>query len=200
MQAESLRDIMPDYSVRIAGDNLIYSAAHFIMLPGGICEPLHGHNYRVAVELSGPLDDFDCVIDFLALLQIMKSILAELDHAVLLPTRHPAIRVSAGDEEVEVRFDTRRWVFPRAECRLLPLASTTVELMANHLAQRLLETLTAPRVCPAAAGADRTGRVARLLGCLRNNPKMSGALLRTVGRDKRRALLRQVRIIPSRAQ
>jgi len=134
---------MPDYSVRIAGDNLIYSAAHFIMLPGGICEPLHGHNYRVAVELSGPLDKIDCVIDFLSLLQIMKSILAGLDHAVLLPTRHAEIQVSAGEDEVEVRFGPRRWVFPRAECRLLPIASTTVERMANYLAQQLLETLTA---------------------------------------------------------
>src|SRR5271157_829155 len=134
---------MPDYSVRIAGDNLIYSAAHFIMLPGGICEPLHGHNYRVAVELSGPLDKIDCVIDFLSLLQIMKSILAGLDHAVLLPTRHAEIQVSAGEDEVEVRFGPRRWVFPRAECRLLPIASTTVERMANYLAQQLLETLAA---------------------------------------------------------
>ena len=134
---------MPDYSARIAGDNLIYSAAHFIMLPDGVCEPLHGHNYRVAVELGGPLDETDCVIDFLALLQIMKSIVAELDHAVLLPTRHPAIQVSAGKDEVEVRFGTRRWVFPQAECRLLPLVSTTVELMAGYLAQRLLDTLAA---------------------------------------------------------
>ena len=132
---------MPDYSVRIAGDNLIFSAAHFIMLPGGICEPLHGHNYRVAVELSGPLDEIDCVIDFLALLQIMKSILAEIDHAVLLPTRHAVIQVSAGEDEVEVRFGMRRWVFPRAECRLLAVTSTTVELMAQYLAGRLLETL-----------------------------------------------------------
>ena len=132
---------MSEYSVRIAGDNLIYSAAHFIMLPGGICEPLHGHNFRVAVELSGPLDEGGCVIDFLVLLEIMKSILAEVDHAVLLPARHPAIQVSAGVAEVEVRFAARRWVFPRPECRLLPVVSTTVELMADYLAQRLLAVL-----------------------------------------------------------
>jgi len=135
--------MMAVYSVRIAGDNLIYSAAHFIMLPGGICEPLHGHNYRTSVEISGRLDDSGCVVDFLALHHIMKSILAGLDHAVLLPTQHPAIRVSNHDQEVEVRFEARRWVFPRSECRLLPLAGTTVELMANHLAQRLLEALAA---------------------------------------------------------
>ncbi len=60
---------MPDYSVRIAGDKLIYSSAHFIVLPGGICEPLHGHNYRASVDLGGPLDETDCVIDFAAVLR-----------------------------------------------------------------------------------------------------------------------------------
>ena len=134
---------MPDYSVRIAGDNLIFSAAHFIILPGGICEPLHGHNYRVAVEIGGPLDALDCVIDFVVLLEIMKAILAELDHAVLLPAQHSAIRVSAGEDEVEVRFGPRRWVFPRGECRLLPVAGTTVERMADYLVRRLREALAA---------------------------------------------------------
>jgi 6-pyruvoyltetrahydropterin/6-carboxytetrahydropterin synthase len=132
---------MPEYSVRIAGEKLIYSAAHFIVLPGGICEPLHGHNYRAAVYLVGPLDETDCVIDFGAVLEAMKSILAEIDHAVLLPAQSSQIRVAAGEREVEVRFGDRRWVFPREECRLLPVASTTVELMANYLAERLLERL-----------------------------------------------------------
>ena len=139
---------MPDYSVRIAGDNLVYSAAHFVVLPGGICEPLHGHNYRVAVEIDGPLDETDCVIDFLALRSIMKSLLAPLDHAVLLPTRHAAILVAADENEVEVRFQQRRWVFPRAECRLLPLSGTTVERMAEYLARQLLETLAARGLAP----------------------------------------------------
>ncbi len=136
---------MPDYSVRIAGDNLIYCAAHFIMLPSGVCEPLHGHDFRVAVELGGPLDELDCVVDFLALLEIMKAILGDLDHAVLLPSLHPVIRVSEGDDEVEVRCGPRRWVFPRAECRILPLTSTTAELTANYLARRLLEALADKR-------------------------------------------------------
>ncbi len=103
---------MPEYSVSIAGDRLIYSAAHFIILADGVCEPLHGHNYRVAVDLSGPLDETGCVIDFAALLDAMKSILAEIDHAVLLPSGHPRIEVAAGAEEVEVRFEARHWVFP----------------------------------------------------------------------------------------
>ncbi len=71
----------------------------------------------------------------------MKGILAEIDHAVLLPARSGQIHVAAGEKEVEVRFGDRRWVLPREECRLLPVSSTTVELMANYLAERLLERL-----------------------------------------------------------
>ncbi len=143
---------MPDYSVRIAGDNLVYSAAHFILLPDGECEPLHGHNYRVAVEVAGPLDDCGCVVDFAAVLRIARSVLAQIDHAVLLPARSTRIRLAEGESEVEVRFESRRWVFPRRECRLLPLECTTVELMAGYLAARILEGFSAgglprPRGC-----------------------------------------------------
>ena len=113
------------------------------MLPNGECEPLHGHNYRVAIEACGPLDATGCVIDFGVLLTIAKSALAAIDHAVLLPTQSAQIRVSSGDSEVEVGFESRRWVFPRAECRLLPLQSTTVELVAGYLADRVLEGFSA---------------------------------------------------------
>src|SRR5271166_211637 len=99
-------------------------------------------HYRASVDLGGPLDETDCVIDFAAVLRAMKSILAEIDHAVLLPARSGQIHVAAGEKEVEVRFGNRRWVFPREECRLLPVASTTVELIANYLAERLLARLT----------------------------------------------------------
>ena len=137
---------MPDYSVRLDGDDLIFSAAHFILLPGGICEPLHGHNYRAAIEVGGLLDEVECVVDFIALGNVLKTILRELDHAVLLPDRSPSILVAAGEDEVEVRFPPRRWVFPRCECRILPLASTTVELLANHIGERLLAALAAAKM------------------------------------------------------
>jgi 6-pyruvoyltetrahydropterin/6-carboxytetrahydropterin synthase len=131
---------MPEFRVRVCGDDLVFSAAHFITFAGG-CEPLHGHDYRVAAEVSAALGPDQCVVDFLALSQLLKTILRGWDHAVLLPAAHPSIRVAAAASEVEVTLDQRRWVFPRAECRLLPLANTTAELLAEHLALRLREAL-----------------------------------------------------------
>ena len=62
---------------------------------------------------------------------------------MLLPTSHPLIRVAAGDHEVEATFEDRRWVFPRGDCVLLPVANTTAELLARYLGTRLLDELQA---------------------------------------------------------
>ncbi|MGC3967024.1 MAG: 6-carboxytetrahydropterin synthase [Pirellulales bacterium] len=131
------------YSVRLRKTELVFSAAHFITFNGNICERLHGHNYRTVVEVFGPLDENEYVVDFIALRDTLKQIVLELDHHMLLPTQHPTIRVEADDREVTVRFEERRWVFPRQDCVLLPLVQTTAELLAKHVATTLVERLSA---------------------------------------------------------
>lgn len=134
---------MEHYHVRISKDDLVFSAGHFITYEGNVCERLHGHNFRVAAEVHGPLDENHYVVDFIALGQTLKTILGELDHRVLLPTGHGLIEVEADDREVEVRFEDRRWVFPRSDCVLLPIPNTTTELLARHIGRRLVEELEA---------------------------------------------------------
>ena len=132
---------MQHFHVRLSKDDLVFSAGHFITLEGDVCERLHGHNYRVAAEVHGPLDENHYVVDFLALRDTLRTIIGKLDHRVLLPTDHPSVRVAAEEEQVEVTFAERRWVFPRSDCLLLPIANTTTELLSRYLGQRLLEEL-----------------------------------------------------------
>jgi 6-pyruvoyltetrahydropterin/6-carboxytetrahydropterin synthase len=137
---------MPEtYSVQVTKDYLTFSAAHFITFDGNICERLHGHNYKVAVDVNGPLDENHYVIDFIALRDALKEIVDGLDHRMLLPMEHPAIKVTESTEEksVEATFEDRRWVFPREDCILLPVANTTTELLARHIGLALLERLKA---------------------------------------------------------
>jgi 6-pyruvoyltetrahydropterin/6-carboxytetrahydropterin synthase len=132
---------MQRYHVRVSKDYLVFSAAHFITYEGDTCERLHGHNYRVGAEVHGPLDENHYVVDFVALREVLHDILKELDHYVLLPTEHARIQVAANGDEVEARFGDRRWVFPRGDCRLLPVANTTAELLGRYIAERLREAL-----------------------------------------------------------
>jgi 6-pyruvoyltetrahydropterin/6-carboxytetrahydropterin synthase len=129
------------YHVRLSKDFLVFSSAHFITFNGNTCERLHGHNYRVAAEVHGPLDENHYVVDFIALRDTLRELVLELDHHMLLPERHPTIHVAAAAASVEVTFEDRRWVFPRGDCVILPVENTTAELLAYYLAGRLLDAL-----------------------------------------------------------
>jgi 6-pyruvoyltetrahydropterin/6-carboxytetrahydropterin synthase len=129
------------YRVRVAKAEHVFSAAHFITFDHD-CERLHGHNYHVAAEFEGPLDENRLVIDFLFVRAKLRAIVAELDHYVLLPTQHPQIRVEDDGREISATLAARRWVFPRGDCHLLPVANTTAELLAAYIGGRLLEALT----------------------------------------------------------
>lgn len=132
---------MPEsYRVRVAKAEHVFSAAHFITF-GRSCERLHGHNYHVAAEFQGPLDDNQLVIDFLLVRAKLREIVAELDHYMLLPTQHPEMRVDDDGREVTVTLGEQRWIFPSGDCRLLPVANTTAELLAAHIGKQLLESL-----------------------------------------------------------
>jgi 6-pyruvoyltetrahydropterin/6-carboxytetrahydropterin synthase len=130
------------FHVRVTKDHLVFSAAHFITFNGNVCERLHGHNWRVAVEVAGPLDENHYVFDFIALRDGLQAIVNELDHRMLLPLRHPLIRVNQTLVEVEATFESRRWIFPGEDCVLLPIENTTAEKLAWWIGQRLRETLS----------------------------------------------------------
>ncbi len=159
---------METYSVRVCNDKLVFSAAHFIALGGGTCEPLHGHDYHVSIEIEGPLDDIQCVVDFCLLEKQTIEILARLDHRTLLPADSPEIKVSAGSDVVEVSHAQRRWQFPRADCVLLPVANTTNEMIARHIAEELLGRLceALPTAAwPASIEVHLTDSPGRTAGC-----------------------------------
>lgn len=132
---------MQQFSVRLDKEYHVFSAAHFITFNGNICERLHGHNYRVAAEIAGPLDENEYVVDFIAVRDELKAIVDQLDHRVMLPTSHPQIRVVADEREVTATFEDRRWIFPLGDCVLLPVANTTAELVARYIGGRLLDAL-----------------------------------------------------------
>lgn len=61
-----------------------FSAAHFLTKYHGKCENLHGHNYRLTITISGPLNTDDLVLDFSDVKTIVKKqVLDVLDHTNL---------------------------------------------------------------------------------------------------------------------
>jgi 6-pyruvoyltetrahydropterin/6-carboxytetrahydropterin synthase len=129
------------FKVRVTKDHLVFCSGHFISYEGNRCERLHGHNYRVAVEVEGELDSNYYVFDFIVLKQRTKLITDELDHHMLLATRNRLIEVREEARSVHVRYRDREWLFPREDCVLLPIENTTAELLARYICERLAEDL-----------------------------------------------------------
>lgn len=131
------------YRIRLEKEHHVFAAAHFITYAGNVCERLHGHNYCVAVEIAGPLDENGYVIDFIAARDELRAITDQLDHRMLLPLHHPLIKVAVDAKEATVTFtpDGRRWIFPLGDCCILPVANTTAELLARWIGEQLRERL-----------------------------------------------------------
>jgi 6-pyruvoyltetrahydropterin/6-carboxytetrahydropterin synthase len=128
-----------EFRVSVTKDYLVFASAHFITFPGHRCEGLHGHNYRAAVTLDGQLDEeIWYVFDFVTLKHIMRRLCDEIDHKVLLPLQNPKLQIAEEEESVTVAYEGKpRYVFPRADCALLPVPNTTAEMLAELLASRL---------------------------------------------------------------
>jgi 6-pyruvoyltetrahydropterin/6-carboxytetrahydropterin synthase len=136
------------FRVAVEKDYLVFPAAHFITFAGHRCEPLHGHNYRVAITLDGTVDE-ECwyVVDFSVVKQLMRRLCEELDHKMLLPLENPKLTIEERGDMVHVAFQgAPRYVFPRNECALLPIPNTTVEMLARYLTQRVIAEFRAAPV------------------------------------------------------
>ena len=61
-----------------------FDAAHILTNHAGQCKNLHGHTYRVIVEVTARSDGADMVIDFKDLKRLIEEkILARFDHAFI---------------------------------------------------------------------------------------------------------------------
>jgi 6-pyruvoyltetrahydropterin/6-carboxytetrahydropterin synthase len=147
--------VSESYTVSLKKEQLVFSAAHFITFAGDICERVHGHNYGVIAEVTGPLDENQYVVDFIALRDGLQAIVQQLDHHMLLPTQHDLINVNTVGDEVHVDFrGEKRWVFPAEDCLLLPVANTTAELLAKYIGQKLIATLSEVPLTEIRIGVD----------------------------------------------
>lgn len=83
------------------------------------------------------------MVNFVPLKRLLKRLADELDHRMLLPLHSRVIAVCEDGDSIVAEAQGRRYVFPRSDVLLLPVANTTAELLARHIAQRLLAELQA---------------------------------------------------------
>ena len=130
------------YTVLLAKEDFKFSSGHFTLFGPDEAELMHGHNYRVQVELEGTeLDEEEILVNFYDTKREIRSLCEHLDTRTLVPTKSRHLEIEEDDGHIEVRFKSRRYVLPAGDVLLLPLANTTVEAFARYLWQQLVERL-----------------------------------------------------------
>jgi len=130
------------HRITLERNTLRFSAAHFTTF-GGECEPLHGHNYDLFVEIEGDLTEDSWVVDFTDAKRIVATICKQLDHRFLLPLRSTALNVDERKAEYEITFAGRRYVMPKSDVVALPIDNSTAERLAEWFAGEIGDRLQA---------------------------------------------------------
>lgn len=137
---------MSKTSLQLAKQNFKFSSAHFLIFDEKNAERLHGHNYRVEVEIGLPeskdlcqeaqkaLNDRGFFIDFNVFKRYIKAALDRWDEMVLLPELQKEMVFNENGETLEVRFRDRFYAFPKNEVVRLPVNNTSVEQLSALLA------------------------------------------------------------------
>ena len=119
------------HGVRVARNRLRFSSAHMATFAGE-CEPLHGHNYQLTVEVEGDLTDDAWVIDFALLKRIARERCEAIDHKFLLQRTSRMLAIAERESHWEITFGERqRYTFPLRDVAALPIDNSTAERLAE---------------------------------------------------------------------
>jgi 6-pyruvoyltetrahydropterin/6-carboxytetrahydropterin synthase len=129
------------WAIRIDKEYHKFSAAHFLIFEDGTAERLHGHNYRVGLELEAPAVPHGVVLDFRVVKALLGEVLEPLDECFLVPGLHPVLNWERSGGEITVRYRERRYVLPADEVNVLPIENSSAECLARHIATELAEAL-----------------------------------------------------------
>jgi 6-pyruvoyltetrahydropterin/6-carboxytetrahydropterin synthase len=133
---------MESWSIELTKEYFKFSAAHFLIFPDGSAERLHGHNYRVYVEIDAQLSRFGLVLDFKQVKPVVRELCDELDEHWLVPGYHPVLTYGEREDGVfEVRYLDRYYAAPREDAIVMPINNTSSENLAGWFANELRQRL-----------------------------------------------------------
>ena len=148
-QAPSAPRVATDLvTIEIAKEAMNFSAGHFTMFSPTFREDLHGHNWRVACEITAPVGDAGLCFDYNIVKRALKALVDGLDEKMLLPGSSPWLTVEQDGDWTVARFADERIPFLPRDVLVLDVRNVSVEELAGWFVEQLLaeETIRAEDV------------------------------------------------------
>jgi len=136
------------FEVNVSKETFKFNAAHFVTY-SGFRERLHGHNYKISVRLLGSrtIGQDGYVIDFGEIKDVAKRICKDLNEYFICPTLSTVLQITElcnDDESKSIQLiceDGAKFIFPKEDCAMLPIAHSTAEELAIYLWGKILTEL-----------------------------------------------------------
>jgi len=128
------------FKVHVSKDYLKFNAAHFIAYHG-FREALHGHNYRVSVDVEGDLGADGYVLDFGVVKDVARRVCKRLDEKTLIPAQSDCLEIREAGAQLIVRYDNDEFAIPKSDVFLLPIVHSSAEELARYLAGEMRREL-----------------------------------------------------------
>ncbi|KXK55174.1 MAG: 6-pyruvoyl tetrahydrobiopterin synthase [Chlorobi bacterium OLB7] len=130
-------------TVRVAKE-FHWEMGHRLPFHTGGCQNIHGHSYRLWVEVEGTTDQNGMVMDYFDLKQMIEPIIARIDHSFLCDERDDLMRGFLGQTALKhtvVPFNTTAenlaaWLLDLIAEQLHPLANITGVTVRLHETER----------------------------------------------------------------
>ncbi len=120
--------------------NIRFSSAHIIP-EYEKCGRLHGHTYAIHAKIYGKPDNKGIIVDFSVLKNVLKTIINELDHRILIPEKSSVTKIEKTNEKIIIDSLGKHYVFPLNDCVLLPINSTSAENLSQYILDRVIKEI-----------------------------------------------------------
>ena len=133
------------YTVSFFKERQKFSAAHFTLFSDGEVERLHGHNYTVAVHISGDGLEDGLLFPFHKVKPHLNHLCDTLDERVLLPSQSPLVQLTEVGDNIQVLVNTVKvdkfYSFPAEDVAILENDNISCENLAVHFLQGMTQIL-----------------------------------------------------------
>lgn len=124
-------------SIEICKQYLHFSAAHFTIFSATDRERLHGHNWRLGVEITGEIDENGLCFDYAIYKRILKDLCAKYDEYTLIAEQSPYLQISEDEDFYHITHDGRKQPLLKTDTILMPVKNITIEELANYFLEQL---------------------------------------------------------------
>lgn len=167
------------YEIVLTKEDFKFSVAHFTIFAAESAERLHGHNYRVRIQVAGEdTDSLGLLIDLESLKVAVRATCSRLDGMTLLPSLCELLSIDAGEDSLEIDFFGHSYRLPAADVLMLPIVNTSIEELARYLWLQLAPTLEGSAASELAVEVEETaGQGCRFSAALPTSRSGRGAVL-----------------------